>query len=69
VTWLQRLRELVLGHREPPHDERSIKAERLDELTSETRRTMARVDKLVPPNARTARIRREAMLAEQRFRR
>jgi hypothetical protein len=69
VTWLQRLRELVLGHREPPSDERSIRGERLDELTHETRRTMERVDKLVPPNARTARIRREAMLAEQRFRR
>jgi hypothetical protein len=58
----------MTGHRAPPQDERSIKAERLDDLTDQTKRVVDRVDRLVPPT-RTERIRREAILAEQRFRR
>ena len=68
MKWLRKLRDRLMGYLAPPRDERSIKAERLHELTEETARTLDRVDRIVPPT-RTARIRREAMLAEQRFRR
>lgn len=66
MKW-RRLLDVLLRRPAPPDDERSIKAERLDELTDETIRTLDRVDQAVPH--RYARIRREAMMAEERFRR
>lgn len=57
-----------MGHPAPPRDERSIKAERIDELADATERALDRVDRLIPPT-RVQRIRRDAMLAEAKFKR
>lgn len=66
MTW-RRLLDVLLRRPHPPTDERSVKAARLARQRDELVRVMDRVDRIVPPS-RTDRLRREAMLAEQRFR-